>query len=180
MGSPVTPMEIVMSKIRKFFTKHSAELWRVIAWVSFFILFVCGTNLIIRKSHEPTGGEPLLMAASAMFFAWAVTRLKDELRPYLHVVAGILHFLTGAVFYIFVAVTLFALLALLGDSLSSFLTAPIGIKPDHTYTGWGTDWLLYAGITLAALIVFMIMKGFNERTKPQVAGPAAPPPIAPA
>jgi hypothetical protein len=34
MGSPVTPMEIVMSKIRQFFTKHSAELWRVTAWVS--------------------------------------------------------------------------------------------------------------------------------------------------
>src|ERR1700730_9704206 len=105
-------MEIVMSKVRKFFTKHSAELWRVIAWVSFFILFMCGTTLILRKSHELTGGEPLLMAASAMFFAWAVTRLKDELRPYLHVVAGILHFLTGAVFYICVAVTVFALLAI--------------------------------------------------------------------
>jgi hypothetical protein len=44
-----------------------------------------------------------------------------------------------------------------------FLTAPIGIKPDHTNTGWGTDWLLYAGITYGFLTHYFYYHGSAPR-----------------
>ncbi|HEX2918033.1 MAG TPA: hypothetical protein VHN81_05910, partial [Edaphobacter sp.] len=51
------------------------------------------------------------------------------------------------------------------DSIQSFLVAPIGIKPNHVYDGFGNSWLLYLGSSIVCgMICYLLYRLINVMT----------------
>lgn len=82
----------------------------------------------------------------------------------------------GALFYISSIITAFSVMSYIGGSLNSFLTAPIGIKPDTDVGNFGSAYIFFLIVTAILWIAYRFATSVNKGLEKR--SPAAPAPTA--
>lgn len=155
-------------------TSYLSNLLKGLAIVS-AVLLLCFASAALSRGGD--AGNLMLIVIAAMVLLLVVRRswpqirgsfrkLGADLRQLVHVITSIAYVLSWVIVVFGAASMVLGILSELGDSLENFLTAPIGIKPDHTYYGWGQSWWLYGLSALIFRVVAIGLEKFKEAIKP--------------
>jgi hypothetical protein len=139
----------------------------------FFVVgFLISLSQVISLSPKPVDAEyqnRVGLKASLYRVAVSIQAAMSSLRIGLIKLTSVcISFLHGICILISVLATgiaAFALLQSIGDSLDSFLQAPIGTKPAHINTGFGADWWFYGFTAVAAILITWILGSFKRKLR---------------
>jgi hypothetical protein len=137
----------------------SGSDWKRVLWICaavFSGLFIPGYFLEFVQSgteHFQKADVPILVICAVVGIFAAYHFRRPILR--------FLYYSVAVLFYISAAITALSLLSRLWDGVASFLTAPIGIKPDAQGGDFGGAFYLLLGVTAVFGIAYLVAKFFR-------------------
>ncbi len=99
------------------------------------------------------------------WLGWLATKLARAVLYAATAVLGIIYFAVATIFWVSAVAAAFSLLSLLMGGLTSFLTAPIGLKPGTETTGLAALWWPLFFTALVSRALYLIGKHLRDRTE---------------
>ena len=156
---------------------YIANTWTAVTLIAILIAVCSAMEFMdsLGRSDSLKQSAAVLAVAlvSVVTTVIAAARIKQRIRSFFKNMVIVAYWLSGLIFYFCAGVTAFAVLAAADDQLSTFLTAPIGTKPDHVYSGFGSDWELYLGCSVLAYLLFRALRVCRDLAKQNVKTPAS-------
>jgi hypothetical protein len=140
--------------------------------ISGIISLATGAMFVSGSTTGFTEKDTTVFLLSIATLLVTLVLLRKHLKLAVHKLFVFLYYAFGALYGVSLAVFICAVIADLSDGLASFLTAPVGIKPDHEYTGWANPWWLFPAVAAFMWILFKMFKHLKETTAP--AAPIGP------
>ena len=153
--------------------------WKRVLWICaavFSGLFIPGYFIEFVQSgteHFQKADVPILVLCAVVGLFAAYHFRRPILRS--------LYYGIVVLFYTSAVITIFSLLSRISDGVSSFLTAPIGLKPDAPLGDFGGAFYLLLGITAvfgAAYLVAKFLRGVGAEFRDMATTPIPPSPKA--
>lgn len=136
-------------------------------WLAIFIIAM---PIIELCGNQPIGNQPQHMKLLDILFSVALfalpllylaCRYKRYTRLLFHNIGRIIYQSIAVLFYLSAVVTTLSLLSRMGDSIKSFLTVPIGLKPDAQLGDFGGAFEFFLIITAILGVIYLVAKYFR-------------------